>query len=128
MGVDFQQILQCFGIKDVPTSVHNPQSIAICERLHLRQDIPFNVGNIAELVNSALATPLHALRSTIHCTLRMTPGGPEGSYSSETCFSTFLFSLILQYYNTNVKSWLTTTCVVPTTDDDITITNLVMNV
>jgi hypothetical protein len=34
MGVDFQRVLQRFGIKDVPTSVRNPQSNAICERLH----------------------------------------------------------------------------------------------
>jgi hypothetical protein len=34
-----------------------------------------HVGNIAELINSALATALHAARSTTHCTLRMTPGG-----------------------------------------------------
>jgi hypothetical protein len=85
MVVNFQQVLQRFGIKDVPTSMHNPQSNVICEQLHqsvgttlhvyLSQDIPFNVGNIAELVDSALATALHAARSTIHCTLGMMPSG-----------------------------------------------------
>jgi hypothetical protein len=63
-------------MKDVPTSMRNRQSNAIGKRLHqsvgkvlhvkLRQDIPFNVGNIAELVDSTLATALHAARSTIH--------------------------------------------------------------
>jgi transposase InsO family protein len=85
MGADFQRILQRFGIKDVAISVRNPQSNAICERLHqsvgntlrvfLSQGIPFNVHNIAELVDSALATALHATRATIHRTLGMTPGG-----------------------------------------------------
>jgi transposase InsO family protein len=85
MGVDFQRVLTRFGIKDVPTSVRNPQSNAIRERLHqsvgnalhvyLSQDVPFNVGNTAKLVDSALATALYAARSTIHRTLGMTPGG-----------------------------------------------------
>jgi transposase InsO family protein len=85
MGVDFQRVLTRFGIKDVPTSVRNPQSNAICERLHqsvgnalrvfISQGVPFNVGNIAELVDTALATALHAACSTIHRTLGTTPGG-----------------------------------------------------
>jgi transposase InsO family protein len=64
MGVDFQRVLQRYGIKDVPKSVRNPQSISICERLHqlvgnalhiyLSQDVAFNIGNIAELVDSTL--------------------------------------------------------------------------
>jgi transposase InsO family protein len=76
IGADFQQILQPFGVKDVPISVRNLQANAICERLHqslgnalrvfLSQELPFNVNNVAELVDSALATALHAARSTIH--------------------------------------------------------------
>jgi hypothetical protein len=85
MGINFQCILQCFGIKDVPLSVHNPQSNAICKQLYqpvgnalhiyLSQDIPFSASNIAELVDSALVTALYAACSTIHHTLGMTPGG-----------------------------------------------------
>jgi hypothetical protein len=41
----------------------------------LSQEIPFNIINIAELVNSALATALHVTCSTIHITLGMTTGG-----------------------------------------------------
>jgi transposase InsO family protein len=84
MGVDFQRVLQRFGIKEVAISVRNPQANAVCERLHqsvgnalrvfLSQGIPHNVTNVAELVDSALATALHASRSTIHRTLGMTPG------------------------------------------------------
>jgi transposase InsO family protein len=85
IGAAFQRILQRFGIKDVPISVRNPQANAICEQLHqlvgnalqvfLSQESPFNVNNVAELIDSALATSLHAARSTIHQTLEMTPGG-----------------------------------------------------
>jgi hypothetical protein len=84
MGVDFQRVLQQFGIKDVAISIRNPQANAVCERLHqsvgnalrvfLSQCIPHNVTNVAELVDSALATALHASRATIHRTLGMTPG------------------------------------------------------
>jgi transposase InsO family protein len=84
-GANFQRILQHFGIKDVATSVRNPQSNAVCKRLHqsvgnalhifLSQAIPFNVTNVAKLVDSALiATALHASCAAIHCTLGMTPG------------------------------------------------------
>jgi hypothetical protein len=84
MGANFQRILQHFGIKDVSTSVRNPQSNAVCKRLHqsvgnalhifLSQATPFNVTNVAKLVDSALATALHASHATIHHTLGMTPG------------------------------------------------------
>jgi hypothetical protein len=86
IGADFQHILQYFGSKDVPTSIHNPQANAACKHFinqlgmlsvyFLSQEIPFNdIINIAELVNSALATALHVTCSTIHITLGMTTGG-----------------------------------------------------
>jgi hypothetical protein len=81
----FQYILMCAGIKDVPTTVRNPQANAVCKRLHqsvvntlrilLRQHLPANIANVGELVDSALATSLHAARSTIYCTLGVSPGG-----------------------------------------------------
>jgi hypothetical protein len=90
IGADFQRVLHHFGIKDVAISVSNPQANTICKRLHqsvgnglhvfLSQGIPFNIHNIAELVDSALTTALHASRSTIHCTLGMTPGGIVFNY------------------------------------------------
>jgi hypothetical protein len=85
MGTDFQCILQHFGIKNVATSVRNPQANAVCKCLHqsvgnalhifLSQELSFNITNIAELVDSTLATALHASRSMIHRTLGMMPGG-----------------------------------------------------
>jgi hypothetical protein len=135
MGVDFQRVLQHFGIKDVPTSVCNPQSNSICERLHqwvgnalrvyLSQDDANNIGNIAELVDSALATALHAARSTIHHTLGMTPAALS---STEICFSTFLCLSISQSCNTSDKSLSTITSVALTNAVVTTITNQVTNV
>jgi hypothetical protein len=53
-------------IKDVPTTVHNPQANAICEQIHhsiantqrilLSQNPPANIANVGELVDSAIAT------------------------------------------------------------------------
>jgi hypothetical protein len=73
------------GIKDVPTTVHNPQANAVCKRLHqsvtntlhilLSQNSPANVANVGILVDMAIATSLHAARSTIHRTLGVSPGG-----------------------------------------------------
>jgi hypothetical protein len=85
IGADFQYILMCVGIKDVPTTVRNTQANAICERLHqsvantlrilLSQKTPANVANIGKLVDTAITTSLHAARSTIHRTLGVSPGG-----------------------------------------------------
>jgi transposase InsO family protein len=33
-GMDFQVLLEQYGIEDVPTSVRNPQANAVCERMH----------------------------------------------------------------------------------------------
>jgi transposase InsO family protein len=50
IGADFQYIIMRAGIKDIPTTVQNPQANAVCERLHqsvantlqiiLRQNLP----------------------------------------------------------------------------------------
>jgi transposase InsO family protein len=83
---DFQHILLMrIGIKDVPTTVCNPQTKAVCKRLHqsvtktlhimLSQNPPANIANVGKLVDTAIATSLHAVRSTIHHTLGVWPGG-----------------------------------------------------
>jgi len=83
-GWPFQLVLQQTQIKDVPTTVKNPQSNAICERMHqtvgnvlrtlLHAHRPTNVQEATELVDTALATTMHAIRSTVHSTLQMSPG------------------------------------------------------
>jgi transposase InsO family protein len=85
IGADFQEVLRRAGIQDVPTSVRNPQANAVCERLHqsvgntlrilLTANPPDNVTNIVEMIDSSLATALHAARSAIHRTLGVSPGG-----------------------------------------------------
>jgi transposase InsO family protein len=85
IGADFQAVLARAGIQDVPTSVGNPQANTVCERLHqsvgntlrilFSTNPPANVINVAEMVDSALATALHAACSAIHRTLGVSPGG-----------------------------------------------------
>jgi transposase InsO family protein len=72
IGADFQEVLRRAGIQDVPTTVCNPQANAVCEQLHqsvgntlrilLAANPPNNVTNIVEMIDSALATALHAAR------------------------------------------------------------------
>jgi hypothetical protein len=73
------------GINDEPTTMRNPQANAFCERLHhsvantlhilLSQNPPANVANVGELVDTVIATSQHAVRSTIHRTFGVLPGG-----------------------------------------------------
>lgn len=84
IGFDFQIILETNGIQDVPTTARNPQSNAICERMHqtvgnllralCHTNPPQNVVDANELVDSALATAMHAMRSTVHRSLEVAPG------------------------------------------------------
>jgi hypothetical protein len=85
IGANFQYILMHAGIKDVPTTESNPQANAVCKRLHqlvantlhilLGQNPPANVANVGQLVDTAIATSLHAARSTIHHSLGISRGG-----------------------------------------------------
>jgi hypothetical protein len=82
---DFQYILMWAGVKDLPTTVCNPQANAVGERLHqsfanilqiLRsQNPPANVAKVGKLVDTAIVTSLYAAHSTIHRMLGLSPGG-----------------------------------------------------
>jgi hypothetical protein len=84
IGANFQRTLELNGVKDVPTSVKNPQSNATCERMHqtaanvLRAlphaHPPQNALQAGALIDSALATTMHAARASMHRSLRTTPG------------------------------------------------------
>lgn len=84
LGFHFQQMLYLRGIQDVPTTAKNPQANAICERMHqtvgnllrslCHSNPPQNVANANELIDSALATAMHALRATVHRSLEVSPG------------------------------------------------------
>jgi hypothetical protein len=84
IGAEFQRILSLNGVHDVPTTIKNPQSNAICERMHqtagnvLRTltltNPPQNLIQAQNLIDSALATTMHATRCCMHHALRMSPG------------------------------------------------------
>jgi hypothetical protein len=83
-GEQFQLRLQTNGIKDVPTTVKNPQSNAICERMHqtvansLRcltyTNPPNNMAEANTMVDDCLALAMRAQRTAIHTALRLSPG------------------------------------------------------
>ena len=83
-GLAFQQLLEQCAIRSRPTSSRNPQSNAICERMHQ------TVGNILrtilhgeevtattanDIVDNALSTAIHVLRSSASRSLNLhSPG------------------------------------------------------
>jgi hypothetical protein len=84
IGADFQRVLAINGVKDVLTMVKNPQSNAICERMHqtagniihtlTHTHPPANMEVANQVMDSALATTMHALRCSMHHALGMSPG------------------------------------------------------
>jgi transposase InsO family protein len=79
LGADFQRVLEINGVKDVPTSVKNPQSNAMCERMHqtganvlrtlMHAHPSQNALQAGVLIDTALATTMHAARASQHRTL-----------------------------------------------------------
>ena len=85
IGNAFQQMLDKHDIKDVPTTIKNPQSNVICERMHqtvgnmlhtliYSRPPPHNEEECYDFLDSALASAMFALCATIHTTLGTTPG------------------------------------------------------
>ena len=78
-------MLNNYDIIHRPCTVKNPQSNAICERLHqtvtnaLRPLIhahpPQNVDDAAMLIDTALSTAAFSARAAIHSTLKISPPG-----------------------------------------------------
>jgi hypothetical protein len=74
--------LEIFSIKDVCSTSKNPQSNAICERMHqtatnvLRTLVhtPQNMTQARDIIDDALATVMHAMQTTVATTLGITPG------------------------------------------------------
>ncbi len=83
IGQNFQWLLGIFTIKDVCSTSKNPQSSAICERMHqtvtnvLRTLVhinpPQNMTQARDTIDNALATAMHAMQTTIALTLGSTP-------------------------------------------------------
>ena len=85
IGAEFQWLLELFSIKDVCSTSKNPQSNAVCERMHqtvenvLRTMIHshpprLNMAQAKDIVDAALATAMHAMRTTVATTLGSAPG------------------------------------------------------
>jgi transposase InsO family protein len=80
----FQNCLRRNGIEPAPSTVKNPQSNAVCERLHstigdilrsmLHENPPTNVAQAYELVDTALASAQYAVRASVHRTMGLSPG------------------------------------------------------
>ncbi len=80
----FLHMLVLHGIKDVTTTVKNPQANAICERLHqsisnslrvmLKAHPPMNEFQAQNILDTCFATASYAARTTIHSILRISPG------------------------------------------------------
>ena len=83
-GPEFQTLLQNCHIRDVCTTAKNPQSNAVCERMHrtvgnvlrtlLHGEQPQNIADAREYVDEALSIAMHAMRAGIHSTLGSSPG------------------------------------------------------
>ena len=77
-------MLRYYNIHDTPTTIKNPQSNAICERLHqtmgnmlrilIHQHPPQTLQEAHLTAQIALHKVLFALRNTHHSTLQTTPG------------------------------------------------------
>jgi hypothetical protein len=84
IGKNFQWLLEIFNIKDVCSTSKNPQSNAICERMHqtvtnvlrtlVHTNPPQNMTQARDIINDALATAMHAMQTTVATTLGSTPG------------------------------------------------------
>ena len=83
-GWEFQKLLSDFGIKDVPTTSRNPDSNGICERMYLtvgnvlrtliHSEPPRTLGDAKAMIDSALATTSHALRTNVSQVTGYSPG------------------------------------------------------
>eukprot|EP00978_Attheya_sp_CCMP212_P012156 scaffold30211_cov54-Attheya_sp.AAC.2 len=83
-GEHFQLRLQANGIKDVPTTIKNPQTNSICKRMHqtvanslrsmIHSNPPNNLAEAAVMVDECLSLVIRAQRTAIHTALKLSPG------------------------------------------------------
>ncbi len=84
IGQNFQWLLEIFSIKDVCSTSKNPQSNAICERMHqtvtnvlrtlVHTNPPQNMTQARDIIDNALATAMHDMQTTVATTLGSTLG------------------------------------------------------
>jgi len=84
IGWEFQELLERCGIKDCPTTSRNPQGNAVCERMHqtvgnvlrtLLHGETLRGENVNEIIDNALATVTHTLRTAISRSLNFNSPG-----------------------------------------------------
>ena len=83
-GVPFLYMLTVNGIKDITTTIKNPQASAICERLHqtissnlrtiLHYYPPQNPPQANDIIDTCFAAAAYANKTAIHRTLNISPG------------------------------------------------------
>ncbi len=83
IGQNFQWLLEIFSIKDVCSTSKNPQSNAICEKMHqtityvlrtlVHTNPPRNMTQARDIIDDALATAMHAMQTIVATTLGSTP-------------------------------------------------------
>ena len=85
VGYHFLAMLEFNGIQKRPTTIKNPRSNSICERMHqavgnvlrtlrAHHQAPAGIASLAHLVDTAIATCVYATRSALHSELKATPG------------------------------------------------------
>eukprot|EP00536_Pseudo-nitzschia_multiseries_P011155 jgi/Psemu1/28014/gm1.28014_g len=84
LGHEFQNTLATYGIEGVATTVKNPQSNAVCERVHhtiadtlrilVHVNPPQNNTQATQLMDNVLATCMHASRCAINASMGSSPG------------------------------------------------------
>jgi hypothetical protein len=82
IGQNFQWLLEIFSIKDLCSTSKNPQSNAICERMHqtvtnvlrtlVHTNPPQNMTQARDIIDNALATAMHAMQTTVTTNLGST--------------------------------------------------------
>ena len=85
VGHEFKELCRAFGdISEPQSTAKNPQSNAVCERMHqtvgnvlrvlLYSNPPKNMTQAKDIMDDALATAMHAMRTVIATSLGSTPG------------------------------------------------------
>jgi hypothetical protein len=84
MGLPFRKLLENCHIKDVFITAKNPQSNAICERMHqtvgnvlgtlIHGKQLQNINTIQSYIDEALSIAMHTMRAELHNTLGNCPG------------------------------------------------------
>ena len=83
-GGSFQHLPIHLNIKHTQSTNKNPQSNSICEIMHqtvgnilrtlIYSNPPQNMTQARDIIDAALATAMHAMRTTVATTLDSTPG------------------------------------------------------